>query len=178
MRALLLAVLVAAVPSSAQTADPVERLAQALSLTADQADLVAEVYDPADPSSTWTLAAELLPTLSADQREALMTWPERTDDARRQRQGGRRGRGTRQPNTAREAVMRAARDAALGLDDGQSARLDAAIEGMDRRDMAESLRNGEMPAAVGEVLTADQAELWRAQMTLQRRLRSRRGQGS
>ncbi len=193
---LVLAVLLAR-PAAAQPGDPVEQLAQALALTADQADLVAEVYDARDPASTWTLAAELVPTLSADQRQALLARPERPADDRAQNdraqndrargdrargdrargdraRGGqsRRARGPRDP--AQQAVLRAARDAALGLDADHSARLDAALDGLDRRERMQALRDGEMPPAVADVLTAEQAELWQAQRMLQRRLRAPR----
>ena len=179
MRVFLLAALavVLTLPASAQSVDPVERLTEALSLSADQADLVAEVYDERDPASTWTLAAELLPTLSDAQRQALMERP-RGAEGGAQGQGGQgrrgsRGQGTRPRDPARQAVMQAARDAALGLDADQSARLDAALESIDRRAMAESLRDGVMPEALRDVLTAEQADLWQAQMMLQRRLRAR-----
>ena len=46
-----LAVLLA-LPTQAQTTDPVERLSQVLGLTPDQADLVAAVCDDRDPAST------------------------------------------------------------------------------------------------------------------------------
>ena len=182
MRLVLVALAVLlALPARAQTADPVERLADALSLTADQADLVAEVYNQGDPASVWTLTSELLPTLTADQRQALMARPVRPaggDRAQRQRGQGRRGQGgrggaPRERDPAREAVLRAARDAALGLDADQSEQLDEALERMSRREMMRSLRDGEMPDAVSNLLTADQIEMWQAQMMLQRRLRMR-----
>jgi len=183
MRLFLLAALVVAAPLAAQPADPVERLTEVLSLTPDQADLTAEVLDPDDPSSTWTLAAELVPMLSADQRAALFAQPERPEGAGRQgadrgdRGAGRQGGGRRAADPARAAVMRAARDAALGLDATQSAALDAALEGSDRRAMMQSLRDGQLPAEVDAVLTDAQGELYLAQVALQRYVQRGRGAG-
>ena len=175
MRALLVAALLAG-PALAQTGDPVERLADALALSADQADLVAEIFSPDDPASTWTLAAELVPTLDAGQREALFARPQRPDGARGQRAGRRggargAGRGDRQRDPARVAVMRAARDAALGLTEDESARLDAIVEGLDRRAAMRALMQGEVPAEIAAVLSDDQVETYRAQVALQRHLR-------
>ena len=114
MRALALAVLLAS-PLAAQPADPVEALASRLSLTDDQADLVAEILNPDDPGSAWTLAAELLPTLDADQRAALFERPERTERLERgARRGcgegrarGRRGEGRGERDPARVAIVTA-----------------------------------------------------------------------
>ncbi|WP_412069326.1 hypothetical protein [Rubrivirga sp. IMCC43871] len=177
MRALALALLLAA-PLDAQPGDPVERLATALTLSADQADLVAEVFDPADPASTWTLAAELVPTLSAEQRAALMARPERRERPAGAGAGGRprgpRGRGDRTPDPARAAVMRAARDAALGLDADASARLDAVLADLDRRETMQALREGDLPDPIAAVLTDAQGELYLAHLALSRRLRAGR----
>lgn len=173
MRAFLLAVLFTTA-AVAQPSDPVEALAAALSLDTDQADLVAEVYVSRDPASVWTLAAELVPTLDADQRAALFARPERPDGAGRQggRQGrGGQGRGRRAPDEAQRAVVRAARDAALGLDAATSARLDAVVADPDRRETLRALREGTVPEAIAAVLTPEQAELYRAQLALGMHLR-------
>lgn len=178
MRAYLLAV-VLAVPLAAQPSDPVEALASRLGLTDDQADLVAEILTPDDPGSVWTLAAELLPTLSADQREALFARPERpsVEASRRGRRGDRR-RGQRDPSRA--AIVRAARDAALGLDASTSADLDDVLEGMGRRERMRAVRGGEIPTGVEQLLTTAQIGVYRAHGALQRHVRralrtSRRG---
>lgn len=179
MRILLLAAILAA-PLSAQTTDPVERLATALSLDPDQADLAAEVFDARDPASVWTLASELVPTLDADQRAALFARPERAERPVARGQGrrgaGARGdrdgaRGGRDRDPARAAVMRAARNAALGLDEAGAARLNAALDGLDRRAMMEAFRDGTVPDAVAAVLTPDQVETYRAQTALAGHLR-------
>ena len=181
MRVLLLALFLAS-PLAAQTG-PIEALTSTLNLTADQADLAAEIYSSDDPSSVWTLAVELLPTLDASQQETLFARPERPEGARRGRRGqgqGRRGQGRRERDPVREATMKAARDAALGLTEATSADLDAALASLDRREAARSLRDGVVPRAIEDVLTADQIETYRAQMALQGHLRramrgSRRG---
>ena len=161
-----------AAPLAAQ-ADPVQALADRLSLTADQADLVAEVYDARDPASLWTLAAELVPTLSLAQRDALMAPAARPDGDRPPEARGRRGpRGERRPrDPAQEAVLRAARDAALGLSRDQSARVDAALGALDRTARMQLVRQGQVPDALAEILTDDQIHLWQAHLALQRRLR-------
>lgn len=175
MRTALLAALLS-VAASAQPADPVEALADALALSEDQADLVAEVFDTRDPASLWTLAAELVPTLDADQREALFAQPARPDGAQQGARAGQRGprggaRGDRPRDPARGAVARAARNAALGLSDAQAADLDATLDGMDRGDAFRALRDGEVPDAITAVLTEEQVDLYRAQLALQRHLR-------
>lgn len=182
MRVLLLALFLVS-PLAAQTVGPIEALTSTLSLTADQADLAAEIFNTDDPSSMWTLAVELLPTLDASQREALFAQPERPEGARQGRRGegqGGRGQGRRERDPVREATMKAARDAALGLTEAGSADLDAALASLDRREAAQSLRDGVVPPAIDDVLTADQIETYRAQMALQGHLRramrgSRRG---
>lgn len=172
-RVAALAAALAAAPA-AQT-DPVEYLADVLSLSADQADLVAEVYDARDPASTWTLAAELVPGLSDAQREALFARPERPEGGRRGERGqGRRG-GTRGDRPRRDptqvAVQRGARDAALGLDVEQSAALDEALEGLRGQRGLRTVRDGSVPEAVAAVLTPAQADLYRAHAALRMRLR-------
>lgn len=177
MRTVLLVALVAVpVAVFAQASDPVERLAVVLSLTTDQADLAAEVYDVRSPSSVWTLAAELVPTLEDRQRAALMARPERAERPGRGVGAGRPGRDgqpprRREPDPAQQAVTRAARDAALRLDARQSSELDAALEALSPRDRMQAMRDGDLPASVADVLTAEQADLYRAQLALQRLLR-------
>ncbi|MEO0559521.1 MAG: hypothetical protein AAF170_15200 [Bacteroidota bacterium] len=171
---LLLAPLSVAQPGG----DPVERLAQALELSDDQADLVAELLDPQDPGSSWTLAAELLPTLSDDQRETLFTPPQ----ARQRRQGARRGgqrmgqgrRATRQPDPARQAVTRAARNAALELTDEQVEQLDA-YEAAQREAGLAGLRDeaarAQARADLDAILSDDQMEIFEARRAIQRMMR-------
>ncbi|MEM1115388.1 MAG: hypothetical protein AAF845_19525 [Bacteroidota bacterium] len=175
MRTLALAAALVAAPAFAQ-ADPVEHLAGVLALTDDQADLVAEVYDDRDPSSTWTLAAELVPTLTDVQREALFARPERPEGARRGGQGRRGNRAARggaraERDPAQVAVQRAARNAALGLDDAQSADLDEALESLRGMRGLRAMRDGTVPEEVSAVLTEDQIDLWRAHTALRMRLR-------
>ncbi|MGB3543248.1 hypothetical protein [Rubrivirga sp.] len=185
MRTLLLAALLAS-PLAAQSADPVEALSSRLALTDDQADLVAEIYSPDDPGSVWTLAVELLPTLDTGQRTALFERPEATArperGARRGARGarGQRGEGRRGRDPARAAIVKAARDAALGLSPSTSADLDAALEGLSRRERAEAFRDGALPTSVEQLLTTPQIEVYRAQAAIQMQLRramreSRRG---
>ena len=182
MRTLLLTMLLAA-PALAQS--DVDALADALSLTDDQADLVAEVYDARDPGSVWTLAAELSPTLSDAQRDALFARPERPEGGTRRGGRGMRGegmrgrgqRGDRERDPAQAAARRAARDAALGLDAQASADLDAALDELDRRALMQALRDGDLPEAIADVLTDEQAELYRTQMALAGHLRRAARQG-
>ena len=173
---LIAAVAVALGTAPAAQTDPVEHLADALALSADQADLVAEVYDARDLASVWTLTAELAPTLSDGQREALFARPERPEGGRRGARGeGRRGgmRGGERPerDPAQVAVERAARDAALGLDAGQSAALDEALDGLRGQRGLRAMRDGSVPEAVAAVLTPDQVDLYRTHAALRMRLR-------
>lgn len=184
---LLFACLLALAPAAlAQPdADPVERLAQALDLDDDQADLVAELLDPADPGSSWTLAAELLPTLTETQRETLFT-PPQAREGRRQgtRPGGRRGgqgrRADRGSDLARQAVMRAARNAALELTDAQIEQLDA-YEAAQREAGRDALLGEEdraqARADLEAILSDDQMEIFEARQAIQRMMRrgGRRG---
>ena len=180
MRALLLAMFLVVTPSAlAQVGDPVEALAGALQLDEDQADLVAELLDPDDPGSSWVLAAELLPTLTEAQREILFA-PPPTRGAREGRAGaGRRGargqgrRADRQPDPARRAVQRAARDEALGLTDEQADQLDALEEA--RREAGPALRDPEAraqaQAELEAILTPEQREVVQARQAIQRTMR-------
>ncbi|MEM0963165.1 MAG: hypothetical protein AAGK21_11595 [Bacteroidota bacterium] len=168
--------IVLSMPTAAQV-DPVEHLATVLSLDDDQADLVAEVYVPGDPASVWTLAAELMPTLDVTQRDALLAPPERPERGQQGARGRRGARGGQQAGNrperdpARAAVARASRDAALGLNEQESADLDTAIQGLGRRELMRSLREGTIPESVASLLSEEQVDLYRAQIALQRHLR-------
>ena len=180
MRFLLLLVmfLVVAPTAIAQTDDPVEALAEALQLDDDQADLVAELLDPADPGASWTLAAELLPTLTEAQRGILLAPPPGREAAGaragRRGPGGRARRADRAPDAARQAVQRAARDEALGLTDAQAEQLDA-LEAARREAGAQALRDPEAraraQAELEAILTAEQREVVEARQAIQRLLR-------
>ena len=176
-----LALLLALSASAAAAQPAVERLTDALALTDDQADLAAEIYDARSPGSVWTLAAELVPTLSESQRAALYARPDRPERAAGDRaaRGARRGaRPVRERDPAREAAQRAARDAALGLSPEASAQLDAALADLRGPEGRRALRDGGLPASVTDLLTPEQAETVRAQRALQRHLRGgRRGRG-
>lgn len=176
----LLALLVALAPAalSQPGGDPVERLTQALDLNGDQADLVAELLDPEDPGSSWTLAAELLPTLTEDQRETLFALPQ----ARQRRQGARFGgqrmgqgrRANRQPDPARQAVARAARNAALELTDEQIELFDAYEA--DRREagltaLRDEAARVEAHAQLASILRPEQMEIFEARQAIQRMMR-------
>lgn len=164
--------------------DPVERLAQALRLDSDQADLVAELLDPEDPGSSWILAAELLPTLTDAQRETLFAPPParegRVGGMRAGGQRGGQGRARRQPDPARQAVLRAARNAALELTEEQIDQLDA-YEAAQREDGMAGLRDeavrSEARAQLDTILTPEQMEVFEARQALQRMMRQgmRRG---
>ena len=176
MRLVALALILAA-PLAAQT-NPVDALTEALSLSPAQAHLAGEMYDANLPGSAWTLAAALTPTLSETQRDALLARPDR--GARQGRRGDRGGRGQRGARSERgdrpadpsqQAAVRAARDAALGLDADGSARLDAALDGLGRREMMRAVRDGDLPDAVIGVLSDVQAETFRAHLALNRLLR-------
>jgi hypothetical protein len=175
MRVLLFAALLVT-PLAAQTADPVEALTTQLRLTDDQADLVAEVFSLEDPGSAWTLAAELLPVLDATQRAALFERPEQVDRPERAARGNRGARGQRgprggEPDPARTAIAKAARDAALGLTPSRSADLDATLEGLDRRERMDAFRNGTLPTSIEQLLTSDQIDVYRAQAAIQMHVR-------
>ena len=162
--------------------DPVERLVLALTLDDDQADLVAELVDPQDPGSSWTLAAELLPTLTGPQRETLLTPPQARQGRQGARPGGRRGgqgRANRQPDPARQAVTRAARNAALGLTEAQAEQFDA-YEAAQREGGLERLGDEDAQAARAELeafLSPDQIAVVDARRAIQRMMRrgGRRG---
>ena len=196
MRLPLLAMFLVVAPTAlaqsapAQAGDPVEALARALQLDDDQADLVAELLDPSDPGASWTLAAELLPTLTGPQREILFAPPgsrgaggERSGAGRRERRDRAR-RADRQPDPARQAVQRAARHAALGLTDAQAEQIDA-LEARPRKAGAalqDPEARAQAQAELEAVLTAEQREVVRARQAIQRALRramrpGRRGVG-
>ena len=168
---------IASAQPGARGGDPVERLAQALNLDDDQADLVAELLDPQDPGSSWTLAAELLPTLTEAQRETLFT-PRQArrggQGARTGRRRGGQGRANRQPDPARQAVMRAARNAALELTDDQIEQLDA-YESAQRETGGATLRDedarAQARADLDAILTDEQMEIFEARRAIQRMMR-------
>lgn len=189
MRLLALALLVVLAPAAlaqptpaADDADPVERLVAALALDDDQADLAAEILD-GSAGATWTLAAELLPTLSDAQREALLAPPESAERPRRAR-GARNGQGRRAggdraqrqaERAARQAATRVVRDAALGLTDAQRTELhalDAERAGQGRRRLDAAAR-AEMRTEIEAVLSPDQMAIVDAQRALQRLTRRR-----
>jgi len=166
----------------ARGGDPVERLAQALDLDDDQADLVAELLDPQDPGSSWMLAAELLPTLNETQRATLFTPPQARQGRQGTRRGGqgRRGGANRQPDPLRQAIIRTARNAALELTEEQAAQFDAYETAQRERGQQgprDEAARAQMRADLEVFLSADQIEVLDARQAIQRMMRrgGRRG---
>ena len=166
--------------------DPVERLAAVLELDDDQADLVAELLDPQDPGSSWVLAAELLPTLTEAQRETLFSPPDVAGRGQRARQGGQRAgqgrqRAGRQPDPARQAITRAARNAALELTDEQQEQFDA-YETAQRERGPQGARDeaarAQARADLEAFLSADQIDIVEARQAIQRLMRRGGGRGA
>lgn len=166
--------------------DPVERLAEVLELDDDQADLVAELLDPQDPGSSWVLAAELLPTLTEAQRETLFSPPDVAGRGQRTRQGGQRAgqgrqRAGRQPDPSRQAITRAARNAALELTDEQQEQFDA-YETAQRERGPQGARDeaarAQARADLEAFLSADQIDIVETRQAIQRLMRRGGGRGA
>lgn len=141
-------------PEHLATGDRLARLTADLNLTAAQAASVERALgDDRAPGDLWALAAELTPTLTEPQKQALFArperpeWPRSSDGASRERpEPSERIRGERpererreragserpaRPEDDREAYFEAARqarNAALGLSAGQVEQLDALHE--------------------------------------------------
>ena len=169
---------VAGVQAQNVPADGAERLTEALSLTAHQSELAVEILDERDAGSIWTLAAELAPTFSDAQKETLLAAPTGGRGGRAG-QGGGQGRGGQQrarnaPDPATQAVVRAARDQALGLTPDQSSRFDA----LEASSSITGLGAGSpetLAAEMANILTPEQQELVAIHGAISRSMRGRRG---
>ena len=171
--------------------DPVARLTDALDLTGAQAELVGRhLGDGPEPGALWRVAADLAPTLSEAQRDALLTKPDRPRargerDGRRghhgrhERPDGPRGeRPTEEERAARREAAHAAMQEALDLTAEQAEALEAlqkqhrAARAERRADrQAERPAPGAVPDALEEILTADQQAVWQVHHALAHRLR-------
>lgn len=141
LAALLLGLAAGADAQDRQRPTPAEhtaRLIDALDLTPAQAELIETALRGAPGSGNlWTLAAELTPTLSDAQKEALFAGPERGEarrvERRQRAERGARGehgerrrmRAERSDREAHFASTNAMRNAALGLSARQIEQLEA-----------------------------------------------------
>lgn len=158
--------------------DPVARLAD-LDLTEAQAALVrSHLGEQREPGALWGLAAALAPTLTDDQKAALLSPPERPQ-RRAERKVDRSQRfeallddraSRREQRAERQAAAREAMRAALALTPEQVQALESQREQRREARRAERPAPGQLPAGLADVLTAEQQEVWRVHHGLALRL--------
>jgi hypothetical protein len=182
----------AVLPASAQTTDrarqnvdqKVERLTSQANLNAQQSALVRQALAGGEPAALWNAAAQLAPTLTDQQKTALLARPERqrssearqrtgearqrTGEARqrtgeaRQRTGEARQRPDREQMTAHRAADVQARNATLGLTADQVQRLEA----LHARKQGQRVDRSQMQAEVAQILSPAQLDVYRVRQAL------------
>ncbi len=183
-------------------AQRVERLTEALDLTAAQQQILTNAE--AEPGASWSVAAALTPTLTAEQKTKLFTRPERMERPDRMQRDGKRGRRgergqmqrdrsekgehlTDAQRAERREAHQAAMKAALNLSDAQVDQLEALHEAhkaerearraerqQDGQKRMEDHTPGELPADLAAILTPAQQEVFKVHRALGMRMHAGR----